>query len=94
MSKIISIILYLCIFAGGVAVAILYANENAIVMWIGIAIAVFTLLTGLLTTRDIEKLKKKSKKAVYVGETIGVVPDVNLDFMKQQIRKDYPDLNP
>ena len=94
MSKILSIILYLCIFAGGVVVAILSANQNAVVMWLGIVIALFSLLVGLLTTRDIDQLQKKENNAVYMGETIGYVPDIDTKALKEQLKKDYPELNP
>ena len=93
MSK-ISIILYLCIFAAGVVVAILSANNSQFVMWLGILIAVFTLLAGLLTTKDIADLQKKAENAVYVGETIGTVPDIDIIALKEKIKKDYPELNP
>lgn len=94
MSKLVAIILYLCIFAGSIVIAILSVNQNAIVMWLGIVIALFTLLVGLLTTRDIDKLQKKARKAVYVGEIIGYVPDIDTKDMKEQLKKDYPELNP
>ena len=94
MSKILSIILYLCIFAAGVVVAILSANNSQIVMWLGIVIAGFTLWAGLLTTRDIADLQKKAENAVYFGETIGTVPVIDINTLKEQIKKDYPELNP
>ena len=94
MSKYISILLYFFIFAGGVAVAILSANDNPVVMWLGIVIALFSLLAGLLTTRDIDKLQKKAKNAVYLGETIGRVPSIDTTALKEQLKKDYPDSNP
>ena len=77
VSKVISIILYICIFAAGVVVAILSGNDNVIVMWLGIVIALFSLSVGLLTVRDIEKLKKQAENAVYFGECIGTVPDID-----------------
>ncbi len=86
MSKYLSIILYFCIFVGGVVVAVLSANDNPVVMWVGIIIAVFTLITGLLTTRDIDKLQQKAKHAVYLGETIGVVTDIDTSKLKEDRR--------
>ena len=62
-------------------------------MWLGIGIALFTLVVGLLTTRDIDQLQKKAKKAVYVGETLGYVPDIDTNALKEQLKKDYPELN-
>ena len=59
---------YFCIFAGGIAVALLTAGENALAMWIGIVIAVFTLITGLLTTWDIAKLQKQLQWRVLTEE--------------------------
>ena len=94
MSMYISILLYFFILAGSVAVAILPATDNPIVMWLGIVIALFSLLAGLLTTRDIDKLQKKAKNAVYFGEIIGRVPNVDTTALKEQLKKEYPDLNP
>ena len=68
MSKIISIILYICIFVGGIAVAIMTAGENALVMWVGIGIAALTLVAGLLTTWDISRLQKQLTWCVFTEE--------------------------
>ena len=83
MSKVISIILYICIFVAGVVVAILSANDSVIVMWLGIVIALFSLLAGLLTVRDIERLKKLAENAAYFGDCIGTVPDIDSDVLKK-----------
>lgn len=62
----------------GIAVAILSANQSCVVMCLGIIIALFTLIVGLLTTRDIDQLQKRANNAVYLGECVGVVPDIKL----------------
>ena len=68
MSKIISIILYFIICAAGIAVAIMSVNQCELVMWLGIVIALFTMIVGLLTTRDIDKLQKSAKTTVHYKE--------------------------
>lgn len=94
MNKFISILLYILIFVSGVAVAILSANDNLLVMWLGVVIALLSLFVGLQTIRDIDRLQKKAKKAVYIGETVGRVPSIDTNLLKEQLKKEYPELNP
>ena len=91
MKRIISLTFYLCIFAGGIVVAVL--SDDSIVMWIGIAISVLPPLSSILTFRDIVELQEKQKKTIYVGETIGYVPDIATCAIEEQFKKDYPELN-
>lgn len=46
------------------------------------------------TEKQIADLKEKAKNAVYVGETIGYVPDFDTNILKEDLKKQYPDLNP
>lgn len=80
MKTILSYILYLFIFAGGVVVAVL--SDDKIVMFLGIMISLFTLITSILTMSDIEKLKKASQNAVYFGETVDEVPEIIINKTK------------
>lgn len=64
--KYISILLYFFIFAGGVVTAFL--SQTFILKVVGTFISICTLISGILTYRDIEKLKEKAKNAIYFKE--------------------------
>ncbi len=91
MKIVLSVSLHLCILGGGIAVAIL---SEGVVRWIGVIMAFLSFVTSIMTLIDINQLRKKSENAVYVGEILGSVPDVDTEILREQIKKDYPDLNP
>lgn len=79
-------------FAGGIVTAIL--ADDPLLRGIGVFNMLASLISWLLTQQEIDELKEKAKKAVYIGETIGCVPDVDTTALKEQLKKDHPDLNP
>lgn len=47
-----------------------------------------------VTEKQIADLKEKAENAVYAGEPIGYVPDIDTTRLKEEYKKQYPDLNP
>lgn len=62
-------------------------SDNCIVMYVGIAISLFTFVVSLLTMKVIRKLQEISKHAVYTDEIVGVVTDGYYDFLREQFKK-------
>lgn len=85
MSRILSYILTLLIFAGGIVVAVL--SNDTVVMCIGIAISVFTLVTSILTNRDIEELQERARNAVYLGDVVEEGVEINNSFLDDCAKK-------